>query len=178
MEYPFWGNRFYRFLLFSSLHSDEEGPSPAPDGPGPPSAFNLNSDTDEEESQESGAGEASSESPCQRTHPRDHDTLQGLGEGQWLCGLPCCNFPLTQQNRRDHTGGDMGGRGGDPQRTIPGRGCSLEGDHWALVPAPPYSYQPKPETKNHRMNQNKSLKEKKRRSGREEGEKRKKGSKR
>ena len=60
MEYPFWGNRFYRFLLFSSLHSDEEGPSPAPDGPGPPSAFNLNSDTDEEESQESGAGEASS----------------------------------------------------------------------------------------------------------------------
>lgn len=60
MEYTFWGNRFYRFLLFSSLHSDEEGPSPAPDGPGPPSAFNLNSDTDEEESQESGAGEASS----------------------------------------------------------------------------------------------------------------------
>ena len=64
----------------------------------------------------------------------------------------------------------MGGRGGDPQRTIPSRGCSLEGDHWALVPAPPYSYQPKPETKNHRMNQNKSLKEKKRRSGREEAD--------
>ena len=46
--------------LFSSLHSDEEGPSSALDGPGPPFAFNLNSDTDEEESQQPGAGEASS----------------------------------------------------------------------------------------------------------------------
>lgn len=46
--------------LFSSLHSDEEGPSSALDVPGPPFAFNLNSDTDEEESQQPGAGEGSS----------------------------------------------------------------------------------------------------------------------
>lgn len=53
------GNRCYRLFPFSSLHSDEEGPSPAPDGPGPPFAFNLDSDTDEEESQHPAAGEAS-----------------------------------------------------------------------------------------------------------------------
>lgn len=47
-----------RLFLFSSLHSDEEGPSPAPGGPGPPFAFNLDSDTDEEESQQPATGEA------------------------------------------------------------------------------------------------------------------------
>lgn len=52
------GNRCYRLFPFSSLCSDEEGPSPAPDGPGPPFAFNLDSDTDEEESQHPASGEA------------------------------------------------------------------------------------------------------------------------
>lgn len=69
MGFPFWTNRFCRLSLFSSLHSDEEGPSPAPDGPGPPFAFNLNSDTDEEESQQPGAGEAPSAAETEQPKP-------------------------------------------------------------------------------------------------------------
>lgn len=72
VRYPFLGNRFHKLFLFSSLHSDEEGPSSAPDGPEPPCAFNLDSDTDEEESPQPVAGEACSAAARDATAETEH----------------------------------------------------------------------------------------------------------